>query len=634
MFAVDKVLTKILKSRLAPNTLRIVTMLFILPLTAGLLFGPDSSNSFYNSVVWLVWWPMITVLFLLAGRAWCGVCPFSLLGDWAQRLTGLRFAVPDFLKQHGGWLTLIMFFWLLWMEEITNAPDSPRSTAIVILTIISGAVFFGLFFRGHTWCRYMCPLGGISFVYARTSLFKIRNNESACAECATKDCMVVDSQYAGCPMHLTPFAVDTVANCKFCGTCVTRCANDSLHVAFEAPSKDLSGQSQTSPVVPWLIILLAGMVSFLNVTRSVRLPDVAAWLHHSDNPVLIKTSLMAVAMTVSYLMFKLSFHIANNTANNTANKVPPLHLMTLSALPMIPLLLLTHLGYFLGRTLVNGGMILTPISDFLETPWLKLDFLLGASWTGYFTPSLIILGLALSLGVLRWAIAQESGLNAKRIWLAFAFYYICFAGWNLFATWPVAASSESALAGATIIFDVVSEQHDGWTILWFFLGINAVTLTLAVIAKRSIDQTGIAETPADFSASRSWKLQSMPKGRQMEHYDWLLDQAMHARLRMPAVIALANACQEIITFLQRTLPANSTITVKAILRKNKGILTIIHEGRPLTLPNYKAITSLDAADDNALEGIELRLAAARVEHMSYLARISDLTCSFTLRQTC
>ena len=161
-----------------------------------------------------------------------------------------------------------------------------------------------------------------------------------------------------------------------------------------------------------------------------------------------------------------------------------------------------------------------------------------------------------------------------------------------------------------------------------------MAVILAVIARRAQAHSGAAEAPADFSASRSWTLQSRSRGKEMDYFDWLLDQAMHARLNMPAVITLANSCQEVITFLQRKLPAGSTITVKAVLRKNKGIMTIIHEGRPLTLPNFKALTSLEEADDSAMDGLELRLAAAYIEHMSYLAHISSSTCSFTLRQSC
>jgi polyferredoxin len=619
-----KILTQFLKSPVAPHRLRPLTLFVMASLAAGLLFGPDSPASLFLALVWLLWWPMIIFLFLFAGRIWCGMCPFTLLGDWLQRATGLRRAVPEFLKEHGGWLTLIMFFWLIWMEEISNAPDSPRSTAVVILTIASGAMFFGLFFRGHSWCRYMCPLGGVSLAYARTSLFKIRNSESACGECLTKACVVVDAEYAGCPMHITPFAMNMISNCKLCGTCVQRCSNDSLHMTLEAPSRDLTSQSQITPVVSWFIILLAGMVSFLNATRTPFFSNIAAWLHSSAHPIFIKTTMMAAALTAMALLFKVFIRLANDPAKQTA----PEQLVALSTLPLIPLLLLTHLGYFMARTLAKGGLIATPLADFIGIRWLRLDFLWGAGWTGYVAPLFIFLGLAVSIYVLRWITAMESGLNHRRIQLVIGLLYSALAGWNLLLTWP------AAFAPATIAPEIPVRPLDGSTILWLFLGVNAISITLAMIVRRTVEQSGAAEAPADFSASHSWKILRSAKVRQMEYYDWLLEQAMEARLRMPAVTALANACQEIISFLQQALPASSTITIKAVLRKNKGILTIIHEGRPLALPDYKAASSLDAADENSLDGLELRLAAAYVEHMSYSARISDSTCSFTLRQSC
>jgi ferredoxin len=623
VLAVEKILTTFLKSRVAPHHLRPLTLLVMVSLAIGLLFGPDTPTSFFLAMVWMVWWPMIIVLFLFAGRIWCGMCPFTLLGDWLQRATGLRRAVPEFLKEYGGWLTLIMFFWLIWMEEASNAPDAPRSTAVVILTIASGAMFFGLFFRGHSWCRYMCPLGGVSLAYARTALFKIRNSESACGECVTKACVVVDGEYAGCPMHLTPFAMNMISNCKLCGACVKRCSNDSLHIALEAPSLDLSAQSQSNSIVHWFIILLAGIVSFLNLTESRSLPGVAALLHSTAYPILAKTSMMAVALTAATLLFKVFMRLAKGPAHQDSS----LQLMALASLPLIPLLLLTHLAYFLTRMLMKGSMIFAPLADFFGIRWLRMDFLWGAHWTGYVAPILVLLGLAFSLYVLRWITAMESGLNVKRIRLVFSLFYLIVAVWNLIVTWPAAVRSAT-------VSEIHSQHFDGWTILWIFLGINAISLTLAIIVKRLMLRSGVAEAPADFSASHSWKIQRLPKVRQMEYYDWLLEQAMEARMRMPAVTALANACQEVIAFLQMALPASSTITVKAVLRKNKGILTIIHEGRPLTLPDYRAAASIDAVDENSLDGLELRLAAAYVEHMSYSARISDSTCSFTLRQTC
>ncbi len=291
--------TKLLKMRGYPGVLQWLSVLFFVPVVGFLLFGPADKDNLANLLIWLVWWPLLCVMFIVAGRIWCGVCPFSKVSDSLQRLVGLRLAVPDFLKEQGLWLILIAFLLLSWLEETAGIVDSPRQTAIMLLTILTGAVAFGLFFQGRVWCRYVCPIGGISHVYARGSLFKVRPQEAICADCTTKDCVVPDAQYAGCPMHLSPFAMDSVANCNLCGACLKRCQHGSLRVSLEAPSQDLAASSTMPPVVLWLIALLAGLISFLNGLDSGRLP-LEAWVDQAAYPVLAKTLLMAVVLAASW----------------------------------------------------------------------------------------------------------------------------------------------------------------------------------------------------------------------------------------------------------------------------------------------------------------------------------------------
>lgn len=629
MTALERTLTRVLKSRLYPDGLRWLTLCILLPIIGVLLFGPADPHSPVHLLVWLAWWPMLCVLFLAAGRIWCAMCPFSMVGDWVRRTSGLGYAVPEFLKQQEGWLILITFFLLSWLEEVTDAVHSPRATAIVLLLILSGAVVFSLFFRGHTWCRYLCPLGGLSLVYGRTGLLKIRSNAAACAECVTKDCVVPDAQFPGCPMQLTPFAVDSGVHCKVCGLCVKRCTNDSLHLAFEAPSKDLAGQTAVAPPAVWMVVFLTGFISYLNAMKSGLCP-LEAWVHRSGQPMLAKTALMAVAMAASYGLFQL----LARRASDPSGKVPRPRLLVAGALPMIPLLLLTHLGYLSSKLWADGGTLLDSLAASLGTArpagW---ESFLAAPWTGYVSPALIGLGLAAALGVLRWALSQTPALSVRRPGLAFGSFYLVFAGWNLLAVWPFPASAAALPDATRAAAAMAMDSRDGWTILWPFAAIVAALWILARIARRSSDPSADAEAKAEHSAARSWVVRGAADTKPAEMLDWMLEQAVHAGWRIPPVVALAGACQEIIGFLQRTLPHDSPITVRANLHPHKGVLTIAHEGRPLALPDYKAAPSLDALDDASLEGLELRVAAAQVEQMSYQARLSDLLCSFTLRQT-
>ena len=325
-------ITNLLKRPWYPAVLQWLSVALFVPIVGYLLFGPAAKDNHANLLVWLVWWPLLCVLFILAGRIWCGICPFSKVSDGIQHLAGLRRAVPEFLKSHGVWLILIAFVLLSWLEETRGILDSPRQTAVLLLTILTGAIAFGLFFQGRTWCRYVCPIGGLSQVYSRGALLKIRNQEALCADCNTKDCVVPDQQYAGCPMQLSPFAMDTVANCNLCGGCVKRCMHGSLHVRLEAPSQDLAAESPMAPVVLWLVACLTGLIGFLNSLESSRLP-LEAWIEQSGYPILLKTLLMALALGASWWLLRLSSRLA---AGPQASLMSPAAWMALGARPLIP----------------------------------------------------------------------------------------------------------------------------------------------------------------------------------------------------------------------------------------------------------------------------------------------------------
>jgi polyferredoxin len=625
MKAFERLLTRTLRSRLFPNGLRLLMLGVLLPILLGLLFGPAGRDSPIHLLVWLSWWPLLCVLFLAAGRIWCSMCPFSLVGDWVRRVSGLGLPVPEFLKQQEGWLIVITFFLLSWMEEVANAVDSPRATSIVLLLILSGAVAFSLFFRGHTWCRYLCPLGGLSLAYGRTALFKIRADPAACADCQTKDCVVPDARFPGCPMHLTPFADDSGANCKLCGLCVRRCTNGSLRVVFEAPSRDLAGAPAVTPPAVWMIVFLAGFISFLNAVPCARLP-VGGWIHHSGHPVLLKTALMAAAVAAGSGLFIALVRLATPAAGAAARA----RAGGAAALPMIPLLLLTHLGYLVSRLWTDGDTLLASLATALGMRRMEgAEAFLTGRWTAYVGPALIALGLAAALGILRWALAQSPGLPGRRLGPAAALYYATFAAWNLHAVWPAATP-----AGTAGVLPGPADPRTGGAILWPFAGILAALWLLAFIARRQAGRTaGDADAKEDLSASRSWVVRAAHDTPPREMMDWMLEQAVHAGWRVPPVVALAGAGQEVVGYLQRALPEDSLVTVRANLQARKGVLTVSHEGRPLALPDYKAAPSLDAIDDASMDGLELRLAAGQVEHMSYQARLSDSRCSFTLRQS-
>ena len=621
-------ITRLLKSKLFPGLLQRATVALLLPTLVLLLFGtPDRSNP-ANLFVWMCWWPLLVALFLVAGRVWCSLCPFTFVGSWVQRLVGLQRPVPELFKQHGPWMITIALVLLFWLEEAIDAVDVPRATAVVLLSILSGAVISGLFFRGRAWCRYVCPLGGISLVYSRVALLKVRSSESACAECLTKDCVVPDSEYAGCPMGLAPFAIDSVSSCTFCGSCVKRCTNQSMRVSFEAPSLDLLAQPSLAPAAVWMTVLLAAHLSFVNTLQSLHLP-VAAAVQASTNPILLKTLLMAASTTFWSLLFDAVVRLAAGAGSGPSRT----RLLQLGALPMIPMVLLSHIGHLSGNIWANVDHVQGFLARATGIVGLRAEPLSRAAWTGFFNPASIAVGLLATLWVSGWVLSREPETPAPRVRWYFGLLYALYACWNSFTTWPAAGPGFALPRGLHRAAGGTSPEH-GWEVLWPFLGVNAALLALVLVVRRSEQQCASDAKDAELSANRTWVVRDTSGAAHQEILAWLVEQAVHAKWRIPAVVGLANAGAEVVAFLQRTLSDGSPITGNAILRKKKGVMTIFHEGRPLNLPEFKKVTSLEDNHALTMEGLELRLAQAHVEQMHYQARLSDGRCCFTLLQSC
>jgi len=54
-----------------------------------LLAGPDSAHdNAGTALMWVLWWPILPLVYVVFGRFWCAVCPFAALSDLVQKLVG------------------------------------------------------------------------------------------------------------------------------------------------------------------------------------------------------------------------------------------------------------------------------------------------------------------------------------------------------------------------------------------------------------------------------------------------------------------------------------------------------------------------------------------------------------------
>jgi ferredoxin len=175
--------------------------------------------------------------FALRG-AFCGwICPVGTVGDWVARL-GRRLrlrrdtAPPRWLDLPLRGLRWLLFLFFLWgavflgdyyFHVFDRFADvgmygywawgrvGPVFIGIMAVSLVGGLVI------DRFWCRYLCPYGALTQLFARLSPWRVRREPDACTDCGKCD--------RACPALLavsTSLAV-TSSRCLGCGECVKAC---------------------------------------------------------------------------------------------------------------------------------------------------------------------------------------------------------------------------------------------------------------------------------------------------------------------------------------------------------------------------------------------------------------------------
>ena len=126
------------------------------------LFGPTVvDDNVGSAIVWILWWPLLPLSYFVFARFWCAVCPYPVVGEWFQRLTGVHLKAPRFLKRYGIWIIDLTFLAITWADHVFGIVESPRGTGYLLLAILGGAIVTSLFFERRTFCSHLCFLGGL-----------------------------------------------------------------------------------------------------------------------------------------------------------------------------------------------------------------------------------------------------------------------------------------------------------------------------------------------------------------------------------------------------------------------------------------------------------------------------------------
>jgi NAD-dependent dihydropyrimidine dehydrogenase PreA subunit len=246
-----------LGSRFYPAVFQWITTAAFLVIVVSVLFGSDNSGqNFGMAGIWTLWWPLLPLSFLLAGRFWCAICPFAWLTDRVQEAVGARLSVPRVLRRHGPWVIAVLFILITYVDETWRLSVDAHKTGYLLLALLVVVIFFGAFFERRTFCRYVCFIGGFAANYSRAGMVELRAGLDRCRECRTQGCYGGTERAPGCPVFLFAPNVEDSATCHLCGNCVKNCLSDAIRISFRRPTAELWGIRQ--PRLPDTV--LAGIV--------------------------------------------------------------------------------------------------------------------------------------------------------------------------------------------------------------------------------------------------------------------------------------------------------------------------------------------------------------------------------------
>jgi len=326
-----------------------------------LLAGPRTAHEKAGSaLMWVLWWPLIPVLFVLFGRLWCAVCPFGLISDLAQELVGVNRPVPRFLKRYGIWIIDVQFLLITWADHVWGIVENPWGSGVLLLLLTTAVIVSGAFFQRRTFCRYLCFLGGLCGNYSRTGGLALRADTSICATCTARAACyngaVVDGrQIPACPLFTFPRTMDSSANCNLCASCIKACPNDAISIRVRPPSRELWFVRNPKVEESFLAMAIMGIVLVQNITMLSLWDGVLDWFESTlgiTNHALIFTVAFAVAVAAPVGALVLASRVAAGR-----NLESTLQNFARFGYALIPLDVAAHLAHNLFHLLAEGKAV-------------------------------------------------------------------------------------------------------------------------------------------------------------------------------------------------------------------------------------------------------------------------------------
>lgn len=217
-----------------------------------------------TALVWSLWWPALAVSFFFLGRAWCAVCPMASVAGLVQHVRSLNLRIPAWLKENDAYVTAAGFFLILWIEEASGMRHSAPATGLLLVGIGTGAAVTALLFPRRTWCRHLCPLGGLAGLCSTSAVVELRPTADVCAaRCFGHTCYKGDEKTEGCPMFNHVMFVGSNQHCSLCMKCISACPNGSPQFNLRLPARELCTPDAAGRPLGVFVAMLLGLTASL-----------------------------------------------------------------------------------------------------------------------------------------------------------------------------------------------------------------------------------------------------------------------------------------------------------------------------------------------------------------------------------
>ena len=246
-------------------------------------FGPPIAALNLSGVLpWIEWRGLLVIVLLVAGNFFCMACPFLLPRELGKRLFRPRHRWPPFLRSK--WMAAAVLAAYLIAYEAFSLWNRPAWTAFIVAGYFIAAFVIDAFFKGASFCKYVCPIGQFNFTQSLFSPLEVKVREPAvCQTCRTHDCIRGNEHQRGCELALFQPRKAGNLDCTFCLDCVYACPQQNVGLIATVPGLTLLDASPRSSIGRlfrrWDWMTLALVLTFGAFANAAAMTQpVASWL--------------------------------------------------------------------------------------------------------------------------------------------------------------------------------------------------------------------------------------------------------------------------------------------------------------------------------------------------------------------